>query len=173
MNQRFLRWVLNVAHKTEKYYSRGGQNYFFWVEPAVRWNSSMLSVGFAPVPFLLFSQGPDSTESTIEFGLNIASFICLTICVWAVCINMWSFHRNRRHFKKAKQKTRRMLNAVPFCAGFLILLSTLMLIQSLIIQSDSQLMVMFIILSLLIPYLGTRFWVIIATTPFQAGFKKR
>ena len=169
MNRRFLRWVLNVTHSMEQRYHRYGQNYFSWAEPSVRWNSLMFVIGFTP--FCLASCFGNPLDSL----LNIVVFYCLTVCCWAVCINMWFFHRMRRKsVQRAKQRTRWMLNHTLYCIGLLALISLLLIIGILIFgEFNFQLNIMFAILSLLIPYFGTRFWVTIATAPFHAGYRKR
>ena len=173
MNRRFLRWILNAAHATENRYSRYGHNIFSWAEPAVRWNSLMLVVFFTFPPIIYFNKV--FTDHQVESLLTGILLSCLVICIWAVNINLRFFHRMRRRKlpKKAKQRTRWMLNHTPHCFGFLIMFSILALVGTSQEETSFQLTMMFVTLYLLIPYFGTRFWVVIATLPFHTCYKKR
>ena len=171
MNQRFLRWVLNVAHKTESRYSRYGQTYFTVKERSLRWNSTICVVAFTPMLplFLLKSEG------IFEAIAGIGVVGMLVIC-WLNWCNLRFFHRMRRKnlYKEAKQRTRWMLNATPYYSISSVSFMMLILLGMLLSPQDDQILIFVaIFLFFLLPLWAMSLWIGIALTPFYTGFKKR
>jgi len=161
MNQRFLRWVLDVTHKAVK--GRG----FGPVEWVARWNGLICSVAFS-----LFFLGIMFTEPL----LNVIFLGGFTVYFWFVCLNAWFFHKMRREkmLKRAKQRTRWMLNATPYCFFGMVLVSAAFLsISEWSDNSPLELKLICLILGLVLPYFFTRVWIVIATIPFHSGYGRQ
>ena len=103
MNRRFLRWVLDVAHKAEKRNYRYGTRIYSLSDWAIRWNGLMCCVIFSLIFLvLLFTDDAQCPFlSTIGFG-------GVVIGIWFLTLNAWFFHRMRRKkmIKKARQRIR-------------------------------------------------------------------
>ena len=161
MNRRFLRWVLDVAHKTE---SRTDFALSNW---AMRWNGLFCAVVFS----LLF-------WGTLFVDYNVLakiSFGSILIYLWFLCLNAWFFHKMRRKkmFKEAKRRTRWMLNVVPYCFVATVLFFAFFL--SVVFRDDALREIKFVslVLFLLLPYFFTRAWIVVATIPFHQNYGKR
>ena len=160
MNKRFLRWVLDVAHKTERRPDFGMGE---WV---ARWNGLICGVTFS-----VFFLGVMFTEPL----LKVISLGGSVIYIWVVCLNAWFFHKMRRKkmLKRAKQRTRWMLNTTHYCFVGLVSISISFLVSELSVDQPRDLMLFYLTGGLAFPYLFTRIWVVIATIPFHSGYGRQ
>ena len=170
MNKRFLRWVLDVTHKTEKQYTLCGLSYFTWAEPAIRWNMMFCAVLFSTVFMVALSHESVKTPFLSIIGVGV-----FDVSLWFLCLNAWYFHRMRRKrlFREALQRTRWMLNTTPYCFVVTILISVLVLVPPFPRDAPREILVIYFVFISLIPYFSTRFWIVIATTPFHTGYGGR
>ena len=171
MNKRFFRLVLYVMRRTEKQSSRYGNAglHFAWTDMAFRWNGLMCCVAFTPMFLMLLfdDSGKWPILSTIGFGGFLVYF-------WFLTMNGWYFHRMRRKraFREARQRTRWMLNATPWCFAGLVLSYPLTLLVPALYDTGEErnLLSLYIGMALVFPFLSTYLWVVVAITPFRTGY---
>jgi len=117
---------------------------------------------FLMLPFVDSDESPFPIAGIISFGVFIAFF-------WFITVNLWFFHRMRRKkaIQEAKQRTLWMLNTTSYCFVGMILFSLLVFVPAFFRAETREIMFIYFVITLLFPYFMTRFWVVIATTPFQ------
>ena len=169
MNKRFLRLVLFVMHRTEKQ-SLFGLNYSTWAEPVIRWNGLMCSVVFSMVFLAVLFHESVQVPFLSKIGLG-----GMVLFFWFICVNAWFFHRMRRKrlFRKAKQRTRWMLNAAPYCFVGNILVFVLLFVPTWSPGDPYNQLFPRIVLAFVFPLFLTYAWIVVATTPFHLGYSKR
>ncbi len=171
MNRRFLRWVLDVTHKSENNYSRTSISYFFWAERAIRWNMLMCAVVFSLCVLLMLFRKPADWSDR----LLLIAFGGFVVYLWPLYFNMRFFNkmRQKKRIADARRATRWMLKATPFVFVGWIVISLFIFLGFMQSTGEHNLVFLYLLMCLIFPYAFTRFWVTIATTPFHAGFGKR